>query len=108
MKQVCWHSKSSTVHRSWPKALSRIKNVLRQNIVTAQNKALFFDPDDGTNSFPDMIGLNGAECQRQGQQRKVALATGLAGQQRRTATGENLSHVHCKIPASRDAQVHFH
>ena len=70
-----------------------------------QNKALFFDPDDGTNSFPDMIGLNGAECQRQGQQRKVALATGLAGQQRRTATGENLSHVHCKIPASRGAKV---
>ena len=69
--------------------MSRIKNVLRQNIVTAQNKALFFDPDDGTNSFPDMIGLNGAECQRQG----------------RTATGENLAHVHCKIPATRGAKV---
>ena len=89
MKQVRWHSKCSTVHRSWPKALSRIKNVLWQNIVTAQNKALFFDPDDGTNSFPDMIGLDGAECQRQG----------------RTATGENLSHVHCKIPATRGAKV---
>ena len=50
---------------------------------------LFFDPDDGTNSFPDMIGLNGAECQRQG----------------RTATGENLAHVHCKIPATRGAKV---
>ena len=36
-----------------------------------------------------MIGLNGAECQRQG----------------RTATGENLSHVHCKIPATRGAKV---
>ena len=54
-----------------------------------QNKALFFDPDDGTNSFPDMIGLNGAECQRQG----------------RTATGENLSHVHYQIPATRGAKV---
>ena len=37
----------------------------------------------------------------------MALATGLAGQQRRTATGENLSHVHCTIPASRGAKVHF-
>ena len=44
MKQVRWHSKCSTVHRSWPKALSRIKNVPWQNSVTAQKQSTFFRP----------------------------------------------------------------
>ena len=44
MKQVCWHSRCSTVHRSWPKALSRTKNVLWQNSVKAQKQGTFFRP----------------------------------------------------------------